>query len=79
MWEEVTDLRFSKRDSGSVHIEIAFEEYEHVDGDPFDGPGGTLAHAYFPQYGGMFILMIQSTGQFSLSRAQTSCNPSPMN
>ena len=52
MWEEVTDLRFSKRVSGSVHIEISFEEYEHGDGDPFDGPGGTLAHAYFPQYGG---------------------------
>eukprot|EP00090_Calanus_glacialis_P031534 TRINITY_DN5228_c0_g1_i1.p1 TRINITY_DN5228_c0_g1~~TRINITY_DN5228_c0_g1_i1.p1 ORF type:complete len:546 (-),score=123.28 TRINITY_DN5228_c0_g1_i1:69-1706(-) len=52
LWEQVTDLRFSKRDSGSVHIEIRFEKYEHGDGDPFDGPGGTLAHAYFPQYGG---------------------------
>merc|ERR1711892_1010742 len=27
LWEGVTDLRFTKRDSGSVHIEIRFEKY----------------------------------------------------
>merc|ERR1719295_372885 len=52
MWQEATGLTFERKDSGSVHIEIRFEKYEHGDGDPFDGPGGTLAHAYFPQFGG---------------------------
>merc|ERR1719187_638810 len=52
MWETATDLKFELKASGSVHIEIRFEKFEHGDGDPFDGPGGTLAHAYFPQFGG---------------------------
>jgi len=49
LWEDVTNLNFRRKSSGSVHIEIRFEVKEHGDGDPFDGPGGTLAHAYFPQ------------------------------
>merc|ERR1712066_661905 len=52
MWQEATGLTFEKKDSGSVHIDITFQKYEHGDGDAFDGPGGTLAHAYFPQFGG---------------------------
>ncbi|KAK0158536.1 hypothetical protein PV328_009527 [Microctonus aethiopoides] len=52
VWSEYTDLTFTQKRSGQVHIDIRFERGEHGDGDPFDGPGGTLAHAYFPVYGG---------------------------
>jgi matrix metalloproteinase-14 (membrane-inserted) len=53
MWESVVALTFTEsRSAASVHIDIRFERFEHGDGDPFDGPGGTLAHAFFPQYGG---------------------------
>ena len=52
VWSSVTDLSFEQRRSGKVHVDIRFEDGEHGDGDPFDGSGGTLAHAYFPVYGG---------------------------
>ncbi|OXA40516.1 matrix metalloproteinase-16 isoform X2 [Folsomia candida] len=52
VWEDHANLVFTKKTSGKVHIAIRFETGEHGDGDPFDGEGGTLAHAYFPVYGG---------------------------
>ena len=52
VWSNVTELRFQQRRSGPVHIDVRFEDGEHGDGDPFDGVGGTLAHAYFPVFGG---------------------------
>ena len=52
VWADVTDLTFQQKRYGPVHIDIKFADGEHGDGDPFDGLGGTLAHAYFPVYGG---------------------------
>ena len=52
VWAKVTNLEFENKSSGQVHIEIRFESREHLDNDPFDGFGGTLAHAFFPIYGG---------------------------
>ena len=52
VWTDFTDLTFTQKRSGRVHIDISFLEGEHGDGDPFDGSGGTLAHAFFPVFGG---------------------------
>uniref|UniRef100_A0A3Q3W751 interstitial collagenase n=1 Tax=Mola mola TaxID=94237 RepID=A0A3Q3W751_MOLML len=48
VWAKVTPLRFSRIYSGTADIMISFA---HGDNDPFDGPGGTLAHAFAPAPG----------------------------
>ncbi|KAM7031174.1 matrilysin-like [Passerculus sandwichensis] len=51
VWSDVTPLQFRKVDTGRADIEIRFARREHGDGSPFDGRGGTLAHAFAPGEG----------------------------
>ncbi|MCI4384021.1 hypothetical protein PGIGA_G00033640 [Pangasianodon gigas] len=51
VWSDSTNLQFhavSKDEADRAEIRISFEHSLHDDGYPFDGKGGTLAHAFFP-------------------------------
>lgn len=50
-WSNVSPLTFRRVNSNSADIKVAFYSGRHGDSDPFDGPGGTLAHSFFPRYG----------------------------
>ncbi|KAM7433598.1 the peptidase M10A [Porites harrisoni] len=58
-WADVSGLTFSEVSSASsADIKISFGRYSHGGTNveqtcpyPFDGPGGVLAHAYFPEDG----------------------------
>ncbi|XP_063969251.1 matrix metalloproteinase-2-like [Lytechinus pictus] len=48
-WSDVSSLTFAQVAANQpADILIDFFEAEHGDGNPFDGPGAVLAHAYFP-------------------------------
>ncbi|EDO48502.1 predicted protein, partial [Nematostella vectensis] len=50
MWAAVTPLTFIEVYDPRIEVEIRirFVTGDHGDGYPFDGPGGTLAHAFYP-------------------------------
>jgi matrix metalloproteinase-14 (membrane-inserted) len=52
VWAKVTPLTFTRVRYGHADIDVRFVTGDHGDGNPFDGPSRTLAHAFFPQYGG---------------------------
>ncbi|XP_026152415.1 stromelysin-3-like [Mastacembelus armatus] len=49
VWSAVTPLRFREVTKEKADIIIDFNRYWHGDNLPFDGPGGILAHAFFPR------------------------------
>ncbi|XP_006875015.1 PREDICTED: stromelysin-3 [Chrysochloris asiatica] len=49
VWSQVTPLTFTEVFEGHADIMIDFTRYWHGDNLPFDGPGGILAHAFFPK------------------------------
>ncbi|XP_014821255.1 PREDICTED: LOW QUALITY PROTEIN: stromelysin-1-like [Calidris pugnax] len=46
VWSSVTQLKFIKKDRGDADIMISFATRGHNAFIPFDGPGGSVAHAY---------------------------------
>ncbi|KAG8452988.1 hypothetical protein GDO86_004699 [Hymenochirus boettgeri] len=48
VWSDVTPLTFTRINNGVADIEISFAAQVHNDFYPFDGPYGTLAHAFAP-------------------------------
>ncbi|XP_034539770.1 collagenase 3-like [Notolabrus celidotus] len=51
VWAKVTPLRFTRIHRGTADIMISFGSRSHGDYYPFDGPDGTLAHAFAPSQG----------------------------
>ncbi|TFJ98913.1 calcium and integrin-binding family member 4 [Platysternon megacephalum] len=48
VWSEAAPLTFHEVGGPSADVSVEFLRLDHQDGYPFDGPGGMVAHAFFP-------------------------------
>ena len=48
IWSRRTNIDFKEIDGDDPDIWVKFLTYYHDDPYPFDGEGGTLAHAFYP-------------------------------
>ncbi|XP_023692516.1 matrix metalloproteinase-17-like [Paramormyrops kingsleyae] len=48
VWSDIAPLDFHEVAGNQADIQIDFTKADHNDGYPFDGPGGTVAHAFYP-------------------------------
>ena len=52
-WSAVSGLELEMQIGAQfkdADIQLSFESAEHGDGNPFDGPSGVLAHAFYPSF-----------------------------
>uniref|UniRef100_A0A3Q2YM70 Matrix metallopeptidase 17 n=1 Tax=Hippocampus comes TaxID=109280 RepID=A0A3Q2YM70_HIPCM len=48
VWSDIAPLNFHEVAGNDADMQIDFTKADHDDGYPFDGPGGAVAHAFFP-------------------------------
>lgn len=48
VWSDMAPLDFHEVAGSPADIQIDFSKADHADRYPFDGPGGTVAHAFLP-------------------------------
>ena len=78
LWAAVTPLSFQRVAIGAnPDIKISFASGNHGDGNPFDGRGGVLAHAYFPPFGGGAPAPIHGDAHFDEAESWSITIPLP--